>query len=412
MSAALTARLRRVYGLRLLFEPAAQARLLLFAAAIVLVFRAAQLAVFAGGPQWGYDFSAYWSAAERVASGSPLYAERQLAGPYPPQGQFLYMYPPFLAAVIAPFARLAPVDHRTANLAWALLGSVVLALSVVGIARLERLATTSRRALLVVAAAFAFPPAVGEIVLGNVHIVLLGLLGLAWWGVRRADARGEALAGVAIGVAALIKLFPALLVVWFILTGRARSAAWALAAVGVLVLAVLPVTGPRAWLDYPVALLNLSQPVDVTDALAPTVWLTPLLGAGAARAVVLVTALAAVGWAALRLATRASFGVAVTASVLIAPALFHHYLTILVLPMLLGLAEPGPRRWVVLGYLGMWGGHQPALGPLSPVLNRLVPTVAAVSVAAALLWRGQRRPRAESGWPAARARPTPAGQRR
>ena len=38
---------------------------------------------------------------------------------------------------------------------------------------------------LLLAAAFAFPPVVGELVLGNVHLELLALFALAWWGIRQ-----------------------------------------------------------------------------------------------------------------------------------------------------------------------------------------------------------------------------------
>jgi hypothetical protein len=73
-----------------------------------------------------------------------------------------------------------------------------------------------------------------------------------------------------------------------------------------------------------------------------------------------------------------SFTVAVLASILVAPALYHHYLAILVLPFLLLLAEGRPLGWLALAYLLMSGGEQTALGDLSWILNRGFPTAGAL----------------------------------
>src|SRR6185503_20893551 len=123
---------------------------------------------------------------------------------------------------------------------------------------------------LLVAAAFAFPPVVGELVLGNVHLLLLGLLTLAWLGLRwsetrdaargeaRGDSRGEWLAGIAVGLATVIKVFPGLVVIWFLLTRRYRAAVGAVVGFAAAALATLPFTGIQPWLDYPTVLANLS----------------------------------------------------------------------------------------------------------------------------------------------------------
>src|SRR5207249_4847417 len=152
-------------------------------------------------PQWGYDFSAYWLAARHLLAGQPIYTAAQLAGPYEPQlqGQFLYLYPPFLAVVVLPLAWLSPDSYGLAMGVWAVLGTAIATAVVLGISRLEGLLIDGERALLLLAATFAFPPLVGELVLGNVHVVLLGLFALAWWGARVGGRRGDALAGVAVG---------------------------------------------------------------------------------------------------------------------------------------------------------------------------------------------------------------------
>lgn len=341
-------------------------------------------------PQWGYDVSAYWAAARALVAGEPLYSAAQLTGPYAPQGQFLYLYPPFLAVLFVPVALLSPAAYQPVAMLWALLGAVILAASVLAVSRVEQVATDRRTTLLLLAAAFAFPPVIGELVLGNVHLLLLGLLTIAWLAARRRDAVGDMIAGVAVGAAALIKIFPAFIVVWLAATGRWRAAAAAVVAFAALATATLPITGLQPWLDYPRAILNLSAPADVTDALAPTVWLSALIGFSGARLVVATVGLLAILWSSGRLAEPASYGIAVSVAVLSAPAVFHHYLAVLVLPMLLALAASERRAWVGAAYLAMWGGQQPALGPLSWVLNRGLPAVGALAVPVGLLIFGRR----------------------
>ena len=386
-----------VYGLRLLAQPRVQRAALAIAAVVVLLYRLAQFVYWVGRIQWGYDFSAYWAAANRLIAGSSPYQPAQLAATYSPQQQFLYLYPPPLAAAVTPLAGLAPSDYHVANWAWFAVGAVVLTGTVYAISRSERLSErfdllAGRRGWLwLLVGALAFPPVVAELVLGNVHLLLLGLLGLAWLGVRRGGTRGDALAGIGIGLATIIKVFPGLLIVWLLVTRRFRAAGLAVLAAAVVALATLPITGVQPWLDYPRVLANLGSPVDTADTLAPTVWLAPLLGFDVARllvdaaglALVVLLGLASRGRAGAT--TAASFGAAVATSILVAPALYQHYLAILVLAFLLGLSAGVRLRWLALAYLLMWGGQQPALGDLAWVVNRALPTAGALVLLGSLV---------------------------
>jgi hypothetical protein len=392
------------YGLRLLRQPRVQLAVLALLAVLVVGFRALQFAALTTQIQWGYDFSFYWTAALRLLEGEPIYTAQQLAGPYSPQAQDGFLYPPPLAAAVAPLVWLFPTDYRAAAWVWTMVGAIVLAWSVLALARSERLAERfpvleGRGRWLLVAGAFAFPPVVGELVMGNVHLLLLGLLTVAWLGVRRASPRGELVAGVAVGVAAVIKVFPGLLLLWFLLTRRYRAAAGV--AIGALacIAVTLPFTGIEPWLQYPTVLANLSAPSDTTDTLAPTVWLAPYMGFLGAR--IVVTAAAVMLLIGLSIAARSdlpsarlsivarSFGAAVVLSILVAPALYHHYLALLVLPFLLALGAGVPLRWLALAYFLMWGGDQPALGDLAWVVNRALPTLGALVLLAALVPRSR-----------------------
>jgi alpha-1,2-mannosyltransferase len=399
-----------VYGVRLLRKRPVQLAALSVITLVVLAFRALQFALFTRADQWGYDFSFYWTAARRLLDGRPIYSAAQLAGPYAPQGQDGFLYPPPLAAAVAPLAALFPTDYRAAAWVWTTIGVLILVGTVLALWRSERLGErfpilAGRGRWLLVAAAFAFPPVVGELVLGNVHFLLLGLLTLAWLGIRRGDARGEWVAGAAVGIAAIVKVFPGVLLLWFLLTGRHRAAAGVVIAAGAVALVALPFTGLEPWLQYPTVLANLSAPIDTTDTLAPTVWLAPQLGFTVARVLVTVAGFALLEWSVLNVArgrtmdpvsdarspaTARSFALAVTVAVLIAPAVYQHYLALLVLPLILGLSAGVPLPALALAYLLMWGGQQNALGDLSWIVNRALPTLGALVLLGALAVRGAR----------------------
>ena len=397
----MTARLGEVYGLRLLAEPKVQQVAVTLVLFVVLAFRVIQFAVFTTQIQWGYDFSAYWLAGSHLLAGEGIYGEGQLLAPYPPQQQYLYLYPPPLAAFVAPLSLLF-ADYQLANWVWAGLGAAIIAWVVLSVGRIEGLfapgpyarfggLVAGRRRWLLVGAAFALPPVIGELVLGNVHLLLLGLFGAVWLGIRRGTVNGERIAGLAIGVAAVIKVFPALLILWFLLRRRWTAAAFTFVGAAAASLLALPLTGIQPWLDYPAVLANLSAPIDTRDTLAPTVWLAPLLGATAgmgftaARVVVTLLGLAALTWSAVRQDERTSYAVAVVASLLIAPALYHHYLAILVLPFVLALGSRVAPAALIAAYVLLWGGQQDALGDLSWIVNRGLPTTGVLALFAGLL---------------------------
>jgi hypothetical protein len=399
-----------VYGLRLLRQRQVQVAALGILAVLVLAFRALQFALLTREVQWGYDFSYYWTAARRLLNGQAIYSAAQLAGPYAPQGQDGFLYPPPLAAAVTPLAVLFPSDYRAAAWVWAGVGAAILIACVLALWRSERIGDrfpilAGRGRWLLVAGAFAFPPVVGELVLGNVHFLLLGLLTIAWLGIRRGDVRGEWIAGAAVGVAAIVKVFPGVLLFWFLVTPRNRAAAGFVIAAAAVALLALPFTGLEPWLQYPTVLANLSAPSDATDTLAPTVWLAPQLGFTVARVVVTVAGLALLAWSAFDGSDRSrgrstanvvgpsdarSFALAVTVAVLIAPAVYQHYLALLVLPLILGLGSGVSVPALGVAYLLMWGGQQNALGDLSWIVNRALPTLGSLVLLGALAVRGAR----------------------
>jgi alpha-1,2-mannosyltransferase len=380
---------RSTYGLRLLFDPTFGRIAIGVALALVLAVRALQLVVLSGDVNWGYDLSAYLRAGQRVLDGQSPYAPFQFERTYSPHLRLLYIYPPFTAVLAAPFAALFP-DHRVANWAWAAVCGLLLLGVSIAIARREQIASGWTLVLLVMAV-FAFAPINDEFFIGNVHILLAALLGGAWLALRQSTPRGEALAGALVGVATLIKVFPGVLILWFLLAGRYRAALASFITMGVLALVTLPVTGLQPWLDYPVVLLNLGPPIEMDNVLAPSAWLTELMPSTFARVVVTVAGLGIVAWATANRSLAVSYAVAVTASVLIAPALYHHYLAVLVMPLLLGIKHSSNVGWIVAAFLLLSTGHQPILGDASWITGRLFPTLGALLTLVGLLVWGERR---------------------
>ncbi len=384
-----TGALSQIFGLRLLYQPRVRRLGLAVLVSVFLLVRSYQFVTLSGEIQWGYDFSAYWEAGRRILDGGSVYMPFQTEGLYSPQQHLLYPYPPLLAVLVAPLSAIFD-GYRSAHWIWAGLGTAILVLVVVSIARRERLARGFDLFLLV-GAALAFAPLVGELVIGNVHLLILGILAAAWLALDRGTPRAEIAAGALIGLATLIKVFPGLVIVWFLVTGRIRAAVAAIVAMALLAVATLPVTGLEPWIQYPIVLLNLGPPTELIDVLAPTVWLSAVMPPIVARLIVTVAGLATVVWAARNRPEPVSYGVTVAVSILIAPALYQHYLAIMVLPLLIGLRYAPPIAWVGLAYFAMSGGEIEALGDAAWIINRAMPTIGALFVVFGLVWFGRRR---------------------
>jgi alpha-1,2-mannosyltransferase len=379
-----------VFGFRLLRRPEMQRAIIVVLLSVVLVYRAVQFAMLATDARWGYDFAAYWVAGHNVLAGASPYLPEQLAGPYPAEGKFLFLYPPPFAGLIAPFTAFLPADFGAVAWLWALMGVVILVATVISVAKacsLDRQGLLSGRSMLIalVLAALSLPPVIGELTVGNVHMVLLGLFALGWLGLRRGGTAGPRVAGLALGLATLIKVFPGLVLLWLLVTGRRTAFAWSVAGMALMTLVTLPITGFQPWLDYPRVVANMGAVFDVHDSVAPTLWLQPLLGFGLARTLVLLMGIAVVVYAAMRRPPMLGYAIAVTVSVLIAPAVFHHYLSVLVLPLLLAYAARVRPAILIAVYFLLWGGQQPGLGDWAWVLSRVPQSLGWLLLLCALL---------------------------
>jgi hypothetical protein len=179
--------------LRLRFERFASAasRLLPFLLLLVVVFE------WNGIPGQPRDSIAYFRAANAARDGSNIYEPLPPPGPHEFAGEWFYLYPPPLAALLS---FLPAVDYRTFDRIW--LVANVLAFVVLGLmlAKVARGSWTVRGGFAWSAALLFLPGAALAIHFGNLDVMILALFASAMavpW-----------LAGLTLGCAAAFKVAP------------------------------------------------------------------------------------------------------------------------------------------------------------------------------------------------------------
>lgn len=266
----------------------------------------------------GFDFrGTLWEPARALLDGVPIYP--------PPTVDAIVVgnptvYPPAFIVAAVPLA-LLPVG--VASWLWfcALAGCVLAAMWILGVRdwRCHVLAVTS-------------PVVVHGLFYGNLTIVLVLLVALAW---RYRDRAW--IAGVALGAAVAAKLFVWPLVVWLLLTRRFRAAAWAIGSAAALVLGAWALIGFQGFRDYP-RLLRAVQDVYATRSVSlSTVSAALGMPHSAAVAVAALAGLVCIGagvWLARRSdGDRRAFAVLVAACVLASPIVWPNYAALLFVPI-------------------------------------------------------------------------------
>ncbi|HEY7736741.1 MAG TPA: glycosyltransferase family 87 protein [Candidatus Limnocylindrales bacterium] len=281
----------------------------------------------------GYDYLAYDAAARRLLAGQPLYdTSFQTSGTFG-----LFYYPPPFILIVLPFT-LLPASAAT----WAWIGALV-ACFAAGVVLLP--VSTRVRWLIVLAAAIQWPFAYA-LKLGQVGPLLFLCFAVGWRWLDRALPLGG---GIAVG--ALVKIQPALLIVWAALSGRRRAAGVAVAIGLVVALVTTLLTGFGAWFDFADLVRRVSDPITTPKNLTPGAVAYQLgLERGAAAGIQLAATVAVLGLvvvSARRSPAAASFLVAVIASQLVSPILWDHYAMLILLPVAWLLERR--QWWALLG---------------------------------------------------------------
>jgi Glycosyltransferase family 87 len=304
------------------------------------------------------DFQeSYMRAAARVSTGHDPYDLCQSMGCLEPTGP-QYVMPPPLAWLLQP---VVAVDSHVVTFAAVLLLNASLFAFLFCLIRALRVDDWQLAALLVIVA-LAFEPVTGNIVEGQVNLILLALSGGWLW----AWVEGRWWGGAALGLAVALKLIQApvgLLLVW----GRRWSmlAAAVVAGLGLWLLAA-----PQYLLEYLRQVLpaisagtglfeNHSPGGTITRLLQPDTFFGAERGSPpAARAAALVIAIVVVAITLVVLRAPASAGpgraleaaAMVAATPLVASYSWGTHLVLLLLPMLVLVAWAVRRGdWLVLG---------------------------------------------------------------
>ncbi len=339
--------------------PAALARFLSFAAASVapvLVAVYVGATTFLGGTSVPWrplmvDLDVYRLAGRVLLEGGDLY---NLPGRLP------FLYPPFAALLAVP---LAVLPEMPVQVLWTGAGAVAL------VAVLHRFGLTGWVLSLVgTATMFVVQPVVQTLGYGQLGIFLVALVALDLTPGPRVLPRRLLPEGVLTGLAAAIKLTPAIFLLYLLLAGKRRAflVATLSAAAATLVSAAIV---PRASLDFwgrlahgdtglggsIIYYTNQSVMADIVRLLGLGTGAT-LLGLAASAVVALVGV-----WAAVRWHRLGQVGLAVNlcgvAGLLASPVSWqHHFVWVVPLGVSLALAGrrgtlPLPRSMLVLGWL-------------------------------------------------------------
>lgn len=248
------------------------------------------------------DVAYYASALPALTSDAPLYSAASLQPHILPPPPFWDQAPS--AAIFAAILLLPAGD-----LIWGLL---LVACVSAGIAIL--MPRLGGAVVLYAPVMVALPPVIAAMAWANLNALVFLMLAIAWRWPRHA--------GLAIGIAAAAKVMPVLAVAWLLGRRDWRGATVALAIPAVLTVAAMAFTSPSVVIDFVIVRLN-QQPT-------PGVMRFGLSDLGVPE---VITWFLAFGVAAVA-AWKASFSLAVLATLILSPALHMHYLTHALVPAL------------------------------------------------------------------------------
>ena len=313
-------------------------------------------------PRAGFDLALLLDAARRVTAGQSPYDPAMLAGTSPDATSLFYSYPP---AVAQAMTLLAWLPDGVVLVLWGLGATLGLGLVAWRMGLSAGRAAGPRDALKTMAMASLILPFAVAVLFGNLDAwygLAFGVVVLAVTMPNPTRSRSIA-GGIALGIASVAKLHPALLLVWLLVRAlvdrrgpATRTLVAAIVTVAVLVIASLAVGGLGPWEDY-LAALRAGSGAAVVDP--RNVGPTSLLGqavpldATAVKVVQVAVSLAALAvtvLAAVRVREPlASLAVAITASLVVLPVTWYHYPVALVpVGIALAIRQPAARLSVVL----------------------------------------------------------------
>ena len=324
------------------------------------------LIVAIAGSTLGYDYQAYVGAGRRLLDGVRLYDPSvEVAGPFA-----IYLYPPPFALAMIPFALL---PDQAGLWLWE---AGIVAAFLAGVALLPVRAEV--RWLIVLLAGLQWP-FLYSVKLGQVGPLLFLVFAAGWRWLDRPVGLG-----VTMALGTLVKVQPALLFGWALVTGRRRAVLVGIVVVLVAAAIATPVIGLAGWADYVELLRRVNTPVTTPHNFTPGA-IAYQLGASEATAGIIQLAaygiaIAACAWAWLRSDAASGYVVTVVASQLLSPLLWDHYAMLLLIPTALLLE----RRWWWAIAIPLAGWLPSAAYPVMFLVALLAPMVASAPARSAV----------------------------
>src|SRR5579872_792156 len=262
-----------------------------------------------------------------------------------------FTYSPFAALVFVPIAAL---PLAVARVLWDLTSVAALGYSLVLILKLAGYRPSRVAIAGVTAAAMALDPVYQTLYLGQVNLLLLALILTDLW--RVANGRD---AGLGVGVAAAIKLTPAIFIVFFLLAGKTKAAVTAASTFlgcGLIGLIVAPGASRQYWEHLFYDTSRVGAPYISNQS--PYAAAIRIAGGAAhvgAWYAIIPLALGAIGLAAAAILARhgdwlSAAAVTGSAGLLVSPISWAHH-WVWILPALIVLIRSGHRAVAGLGYL-------------------------------------------------------------
>jgi hypothetical protein len=311
-------------------------------------------------------------------------------------------HPPTAVLLALP---LAVLDYPEATLVWNLVSLGALAVSLRLVARELRVPVSAWSLVPLTTLLLLCNPLRQQVNQGQFNLLLLLLLASTW----AADRAGKGTwAGIWLGAATAVKLFPGFLLLYFAVRRQGKvlvSAALTTAALTGLTAAVLGVEAYRGYVEEALPRMEAIRG-EWSNASLPGLWtklfdpatgrtrVTPLRRSPAlartatalSGAIVLIVVAVRARRARTRTEQDWAFGLAVTGMLLVSPVTWDHYFLLLLLPVALlwlGLPSSNLARATLLGVVGVlcmhpgllwdaWIPGGPRKGTAGPVQTLLV----------------------------------------
>jgi hypothetical protein len=333
---------------------------------------------FSGRHSYMTDFFQDWASARNFLEGLPVYSNHRITIPrYLGETDLnesdlfieINAHPPTSILVAIPFGAL---PYQAAIFTWNLLSLAMFGASLTVVWQTFRIPWSVRAIFPATTVLLPCYPLLIHIHFGQITLLILLLL-TAVWAADRADR--QILAGVLLGTAVTIKLFPAVLFLFFIVRKRWRAVASGFVSIALITLLTALVLGIHTYTTYVNVVLpsvakyrgfwfNLSLPAYWTKLFDPPreyAYIQPIIRSPflASLAIFCTCALilGTLTWVVSRARTQTerdlSFGLTVTAMLLISPITWDHYLLLLMIPLAIAWIQLPPSQGFRLLFLAI-----------------------------------------------------------